>query len=63
MARGKARGTGASTRQVTWVVCLVLYLVALAVHFGILHAGAEIGTWAWILGFGLLLVAGKVRGL
>jgi hypothetical protein len=58
-------GSAASTKQVTWVVCLVLYLVALAVHFGILRfAGAgELGTWAWILGFGLLLIAGKVRGL
>jgi hypothetical protein len=60
-ARG---GTGSGTKQVTWVVCLVLYLVALAVHFGIVHnLGNEIGTWAWILGFGLLLVAAKVRGL
>jgi hypothetical protein len=61
--RGRGRGTGSGTKQVTWVVCLVLYLVALATHFGIIHIGSELGTWAWILGFGLLLVADKVRGL
>jgi hypothetical protein len=48
---------------VTWIVCLVLYLVALAGHFGIVHVSGEIQTWAWILGFGLLLVADKVRGI
>ena len=63
MRRGK--GTGSGTKQVTWIVCLVLYLVALAVHFGMIHVANanDIGTWSWILGFGLLLVADKVRGL
>ena len=61
--RGRGRGTGSGTKQVTWIVCLVLYLVALGAHFGIIHIGGELATWAWILGFGLLLVADKVRGL
>jgi hypothetical protein len=65
--RGReSRGNGAQTKQVTWVVCLVLYLLALAVHFRwfpSLHVQSELGTWAWILGYGLLLLAGKVRGL
>jgi hypothetical protein len=62
--RGRSRGAGkgTSTREVTWVVCLVLYLVALAHYFKLIHVG-ELGNWAWILGFGLLLIAGKVRGL
>ncbi|HEV7514931.1 MAG TPA: hypothetical protein VGR07_01395 [Thermoanaerobaculia bacterium] len=63
--RGRGRGTGSGTKQVTWIVCLVLYLVALAVNFRVIHIAnaSQIGTWAWILGFGLLLVADKVRGL
>jgi len=66
MARGRGRGTGAETKQVTWIVCLVLYLFALVVHFRLipsLHVSADLGTWAWILGYGLLLLAGKLRGL
>ena len=61
--RARGRGTGSGTKQITWVVCLILYLVALAVQFRVVHIGGEIGTWAWILGFGLLLVAEKVRGI
>jgi hypothetical protein len=61
--RGRGRGTGSGTKQITWVVCLILYLVALAVQFRVVHIGSEIGAWAWILGFGLLLVADKVRGI
>ncbi len=63
--RGRGRGTGSGTKQVTWIVCLVLYLVALSVqfHFNVLHISGELAAWAWILGFGLLLVADKVRGL
>jgi hypothetical protein len=63
--RGRGRSTGSGTKQVTWVVCLVLYLIALAVNFRFVHIAnaGQIGTWAWILGFGLLLVADKVRGL
>jgi hypothetical protein len=60
--RGRGKG-GSGAKQVTWIVCLVLYLVALAGHFGILHIGLELQSWAWILGFGLLLVAEKVRGI
>jgi hypothetical protein len=61
--RGRGREGGAQTKQITWIVCLVLYLFALAVHFKFIHVQADLGTWAWILGYGLLLVAGKMRGL
>jgi hypothetical protein len=63
MSRGRGRDGGAQTKQITWVVCLVLYLFALAAHFGIIHVQSELATWAWILGYGLLLIAGKLRGL
>ena len=46
-----------------WVVCLVLYLVALLNQFRFVHLDGRIGTWAWIIGFALLLVATKVRRL
>jgi hypothetical protein len=60
-ARG--RGTGAGAKQITWIICLVLYLVALAAHFRIIHISGEAEAWSWILGFGVLLLADKVRGL
>ena len=58
-----SRGAGKAPKQITWVICLVLYLVALLAHFGVLHMRADIGVWSWIIGFGLLLVAVRVRGL
>ena len=42
---------------------MVLYLLALADHFGLLKIGVPIGTWCWIIGFALLLIACRVRGL
>lgn len=46
-----------------WVISLVLYLVALLAHFRVFHVGREVATWTWIIGFGLLLVATRVRRL
>ena len=56
------RNSGKAPTMVVWIISLVLYLVALFVHFGLLAIG-PIGSWAWIIGFGLLLVACRVRGL
>jgi hypothetical protein len=49
--------------NIVWMVCLVLYLVALLAHFRIVHLDAAMATWSWIIGFGLMLVATKVRRL
>ena len=57
MARGKA------TKHITWVICLVLYLVALLAHFGVLHVDARLATWSWIVGYAVLLIAIQIRGL
>jgi hypothetical protein len=57
------RGSGKAPKQVTWIICLVLYVVALLAHFGVVKPGADVATWSWIIGFGLLLVAVQVRGL
>ena len=58
-----ARGAGKAPKQITWVICLVLYLVALLAHFGVLHVRADVAVWSWIIGFGLLLAAVQLRGL
>lgn len=57
MARGKA------PKQITWIICLILYVVALLAHFGVVRVDATIATWSWIIGFGLLLLAVQVRDL
>ena len=57
-----ARGGRNATKNATWVVCLVLYLIAIANFFGIVHVG-PLASWAWIVGYAVLLIAGKVRGL
>ena len=58
-----ARGAGKAPKQITWIICLVLYLVALLAHFGMVRIPGNYADWAWIIGFGLLLVAVQVRGL
>ena len=58
-----AIGKASAPKQITWVICLVLYLVALLAHFGGLHVDRNIAEWSWIIGFGLLLLADQVRGL
>ena len=58
-----ARSSGKAPKQITWVICLVLYVVALLAHFRVVKVPQNIGEWAWIIGFGLLLVAVQVRDL
>jgi hypothetical protein len=58
-----ARGSGKAPKQITWIICLILYIVALLGHFGVVKMTADIATWSWIIGFGLLLVAVQVRDL
>jgi hypothetical protein len=58
-----ARGSGKAPKQITWVICLILYVVALAAHFGVVRIDPSIAQWSWIIGFGLLLVAVQVKGL
>ncbi len=49
--------------MVVWIISLVLYAVALAAHFGVVNIDDQIANWSWIIGFGLLLIACRVRGL
>ena len=55
--------SGKAPTMIVWVISLVLFLVALAAHFGVVHLGAQVAAGSWIVGFALLLVACRVRGL
>jgi hypothetical protein len=49
--------------NIVWIICLCLYLLALLAHFRVFRLDRDIASWAWILGFALLLIATKVRRL
>lgn len=55
--------TPSAPKLVTWLICLVLFIVALLAQFGVIRVSNDIATWSWILGYGLLLVAVQVKGL
>lgn len=50
-------------KQITWLICLVLYIVALLAAFGVIRIDSQVALWSWVIGFGLLLAAVQVRGL
>ena len=50
----------APTRPV-WIVCLLLYVVAMLAHFRVVQIRGDVATWSWIIGFGLLLIATHLR--
>ena len=50
-------------KLITWIISLVLFLVAVLAHFGMIKVSGDIATWSWIIGYALLLVAVQVRGL
>jgi hypothetical protein len=58
-----ARNRTNAPKQVTWIICLILYVVALLAHFGVVHVSGNIAEWSWIIGYGLLLLAVQMRGL
>lgn len=57
------RNVGNAPTLVVWIISLVLFIVALVAQFGVVRVPAPAGTWSWIIGFGLLLIACRVRGL
>ncbi|MGI8821619.1 MAG: hypothetical protein ACR2ID_12235, partial [Chthoniobacterales bacterium] len=59
----KMNNSGKAPTMVVWVISLVLFLVALAAHFGLAKIGEPFATWSWIVGFALVLIACRVRGL
>jgi uncharacterized membrane protein (DUF485 family) len=57
------RMSGKAPTGIVWIICLILYVVALAGQFGGVRVDPQIVTWSWIIGLGLLLLACRVRGL
>jgi hypothetical protein len=57
------RNSGKAPTFAVWIISLLLFVVALAAHFGLVKVGEPVATWSWIIGFGLLLAACRVRGL
>lgn len=57
------RSSANAPTMAVWVTSLVLLLVALVAQFGLATIPEPFAAWSWILGFGLLLVACRVRGL
>ena len=55
--------SGKAPTLVVWIISLVLFLIALAAQFRVVSMDAQIGTWSWIIGFALLLIACRVKGL
>ena len=48
---------------ITWIISLILFIVAILAHFSFIHVSSDIANWSWIIGYALLLVAVQVRGL
>jgi hypothetical protein len=57
------KNSGKAPTMIVWVICLVLYVIALAATFGVVSIAAPTAAWLWIIGFGLLLIACQVKGL
>ena len=57
------KNSGKAPTMIIWIISLILYAVALAAQFGLAKIGAPAAAWSWIIGFGLLLIACRVRGL
>lgn len=57
------RNSGKAPTFAVWIICLVLFVVAVAAHFGLVKVGEPLASWSWIIGFGLLLAAVRIRGL
>lgn len=55
--------SGKAPTLATWVISLVLFVIALITHFGLVRVAAPVAAWSWIIGFALLLIACRVRGL
>ncbi len=55
--------SGKAPTLAVWVISLILFIVALVARFGLAGGGEPVATWSWIIGFALLLLACRVRGL
>jgi protein-S-isoprenylcysteine O-methyltransferase Ste14 len=59
-----ARSVVNAPKQITWIIALVLYVLALLGTFGVVpQITGQITQLAWIIGFGLMLLATKLKNL
>ena len=49
--------------HLSFFIALILYVIALLAHFNVIHVSADIALYSWIIGFGLLLLAVRIKGL
>jgi hypothetical protein len=57
------RNSGKAPTTIVWLICLVLYIIAMVAHFRVTPVPAQLAYGSWMVGFGLLLIACRVRGL
>ena len=57
------RNSGQAPKMVVWIICVALYVLALLAYFGVLKVSAPLASGSWIVGFGLLILACRIRGL
>jgi hypothetical protein len=57
------RNVGNAPTLIVWIISLVLFIVALVAQFNVVRVPEPAATWSWIVGYALLLVACRVRGL
>lgn len=55
--------TLSAPKQVTWFVCLVLYVIPVLTWLGVVTIRGNLAVWCWIIGYGVLLAASRTRGL
>ena len=54
---------GSAPTNVVWIISLILFIVALLAQFHIVRVPAPYADWSWIIGFGLLLIACRIKGM
>ena len=57
------RNSGKAPTFIVWVISLVLYIIALVATFAHVGVPPQVALWSWVIGFGLVLIACRVRGL
>lgn len=57
------KSQSSAPKLATFVICLVLYVIALLSHFGVVSLPADVAPWTWIIGFGLLLLSVRLKDL
>jgi hypothetical protein len=57
------RNSGKAPTMAVWIICLILFVIALVAQFGLAAIPEPVASWSWIIGFGLLLAACRIRGL